>query len=357
VAILGGNTEGSLCSLSNSTCSASTSCGSGQSYCDSYCHAASSPCIKTRTLIHDFAGNSLTWKAYCENSCPRNADHFPYIGFQETWNSCVTSFSTCSGPNIYNTVPSITGTWPKAASDNVDPTVFSEMNSSSPSNFIWLTPTDGHNMHDNNVTSGDYYIRSLLVGTGTVKNPAAGSLLASNLFTNPSFRTVLYLWWDEYDPSPNVIFGAGIKVNYVSSQSYDEFNSAHTIQRNWGLPYTTSVVAADSSLTDVFIPTLIATGPGSITQCDNCTRLIQYYMTTVDLSGTATYSTNAWNIVSFSPASGTHSMSLDDQLVVTMTWNLTGSHCSTGTLTTTLSVGGASQRVSSHIICVTAPKP
>ncbi len=69
VAILGGNTEGSLCSLSNSTCSASTSCGSGQSYCDSYCHAASSPCIKTRTLIHDFAGNSLTWKAYCENSC------------------------------------------------------------------------------------------------------------------------------------------------------------------------------------------------------------------------------------------------------------------------------------------------
>src|SRR5437660_8541826 len=250
VAILGGNTEGSLCSLSNSTCSASTSCGSGQSYCDSYCHAASSPCIKTRTLIHDFAGNSLTWKAYCENSCPRNADHFPYIGFQETWNSCVTSFSTCSGPNIYNTVPSITGTWPKAASDNVDPTVFSEMNSSSPSNFIWLTPTDGHNMHDNNVTSGDYYIRSLLVGTGTVKNPAAGSLLASNLFTNPSFRTVLYLWWDEYDPSPNVIFGAGIKVNYVSSQSYDEFNSAHTIQRNWGLPYTTSVVAADSSLTD-----------------------------------------------------------------------------------------------------------
>jgi PKD repeat protein len=113
-------------------------------------------------------------------------------------------------------------------------------------------------MHDNSVSSGDSYVKTLLVGTGTISNPSSNSVLGSNLLKSP--RTFLYLWWDEYDPSPNVEYGSMIKVGYTSTGGYTEYNSLHTIEANWGLPYITSVVSGDASMSDIFG----SSGPGTL---------------------------------------------------------------------------------------------
>jgi PKD repeat protein len=43
-----------------------------------------------------------------------------------------------------------------------------------------------------------------------------------------------------------------IKIGYTSTGGYTEYNSLHTIEANWGLPYITSVVSGDSSMSDIF---------------------------------------------------------------------------------------------------------
>jgi PKD repeat protein len=101
------------------------------------------------------------------------------------------------------------------------------------------------------VPSGDNYLNSLLVGSGgSVTSPNSGTVFSTSLFKTPG--TFLYLWWDEYDPSPNVEYGSMIKVGYTSTGGYTEYNSLHTIEANWGLPYITSVVSGDSSMSDIF---------------------------------------------------------------------------------------------------------
>src|SRR5437899_11476230 len=105
-------------------------------------------------------------------------------------------------------------------------------------------------MHDISVTIDDSYVKTLLVGTGTISSPSSNSVLGSNLFKTPG--TFLYLWWDEYDPSPNVEYGSMIKVGYTSTGGYTEYNSLHTIEANWRLPYITSAVSGDSSMSDIF---------------------------------------------------------------------------------------------------------
>jgi len=108
-------------------------------------------------------------------------------------------------------------------------------------------------MHDNSISTGDSYLKSLLIGSGTLSNPASGSLLASSVFTTTSYRTMLYIWWDEYDPSPNIQYGSMLKEGYVSTnKNYDEYASLHTIEANWGLPYLTSAVSGAPYMSDVF---------------------------------------------------------------------------------------------------------
>jgi len=107
-------------------------------------------------------------------------------------------------------------------------------------------------MHDNSIQTGDSYLQQFLVGSGTIQSPASGSLLASSLLTSSSYRTLLYLWWDEYDPSPNIIFGSGAQKGFVSpSNSYDEYASLHTIENNWGLS-TLGYASSAPTMSDVF---------------------------------------------------------------------------------------------------------
>jgi PKD repeat protein len=226
---------------------------------DGWCPRASSPCSSASNIASQLGSGN--WAAFCEDGCGRGADHFPWIGYQNTWNSCVTSFTSCDGSgsgsgfgsdfagNLYNTVSSNSGTW-SGVSNVGDSSFINYLNSPSPASYIWLTPDDSHNMHDNSISSGDQYLQSLLVGAGTLSNPAPGSVLSTNLFKTPG--TWLYLWWDEYDPSPNLEYGTMIKAAYVSNGDYDEYNSLHTLEANWGLPYLTSIVSGDSSMSDLF---------------------------------------------------------------------------------------------------------
>ena len=42
---------------------------------------------------------------------------------------------------------------------------------------------------------------------------------------------LLYIWWDEYDPSPNVFWGKTVRTGYVSpANNYDEYSSLKTIE-------------------------------------------------------------------------------------------------------------------------------
>src|SRR3989442_8853431 len=168
-------------------------------------------------LVTSLASAGLTWQAYCESGCPRGADHFPFSGANPFTSSSVSS------------------------SD-----IVTAADSATPPNFLWYTPTDSNNMHDVSVSTGDSYLQSFLVGSGSMASPASGSLLASNVFTNPSYRTLLYLWWDECggsngscdanNGSPHPLYGTTVKKSYVSPDTtgIDEYAALRTIENNWG---------------------------------------------------------------------------------------------------------------------------
>src|SRR2546427_2819400 len=190
-------------------------------------------CIPDPTLLGGrFPPAGLTWQAYCEGGCPRGNDHFPFTGFADT-SSCSCIFKSSS----------------VSTSDFV-----AAANSAIPPNFLWFTPTDNHNMHDNSIQTGDTYLHDFFVGsTGSVASPASGSLLASNLFT-PGPRPMLLVWWDEYDPAPILFYAPGIvKQTYIPPSSvYDEFSIPHTLENNWALPTLTAQDAAAAPMTEIF---------------------------------------------------------------------------------------------------------
>src|SRR5256885_1807934 len=200
--------------------------GSDQGISDGY-----SCCINAPTLMDSMGTAGLTWQAYCESGCPRGNDHFPFTGFTSISNS----------PNIF-------------ASGSVSTADFGTgADSANPPNFLWYTPTDGNNMHDNSIQTGDSYLNDFLVGsTGSLASPAGGSLLASNLF-KPGHRTMLVLWWDEYDPAPILFYGSMVKQTFIStSDLYDEFSVLHLFETNWALPTLASGDAAASPMSEIY---------------------------------------------------------------------------------------------------------
>ncbi len=229
-----GDFSGDSISGCSAACYVAFMAGSTYSVSDGY-----SCCLSGTTFVDQMQAAGLTWQAYCESGCPRGNDHFPFTGFS----------SDHSSPNIFT-------------SSSVSTTTFiSAANSANPPNLLWFTPTDQHNMHSVSISTGDLYLKSFLVGSGSISTPSSGSLLASNLFTNPTYRTLLYLWWDEYDPSPNILYGpnTGVKPGYVSpANTYDEYASLHTLENNWGLP--TLLDSANAPLlSDIFGTTALST--------------------------------------------------------------------------------------------------
>jgi PKD repeat protein len=200
--------------------------GSTQGVSDGYC------CITHPTLTDRMTTAGGTWQAYCESGCPRGPDHFP--------------FYDASGNLLPNTF----------ASSSVSTTDFyNAANQANPPTFLWFTPTDSHNMHDNSIQTGDAYLQSFLVGTGTFANPSAGSLFSASLF-HSTHRVLFWLWWDEYDPSPNLEIGfngAQVKAGYISANNnYDEYSTLRLIENNWALPTLAANDAAATPITDIF---------------------------------------------------------------------------------------------------------
>lgn len=227
---------------------------------DNWCPVASSPCSSVDNVAHQLQMVNLTWAAFCEDDCPRGADHFPFIGYS---NICVrngagfsfpsASGSSCASPNFYDPQDLLGASKPyKSVMPNAGDSLFiNYLNSPSPANLIFFTPTDYHNMHSDTVKTGDNYLHSLLVGAGgTFSNPNPGTVFSTSLFKQPG--TLLYLWWDEYDPSPNLEYGTMIKVGYTSTGGYDEYDSLHTIEANRGLPYLAPTVASNTGMVDIF---------------------------------------------------------------------------------------------------------
>src|SRR4029077_12337523 len=195
-------------------------------------------CMAGKLIVNSLQSAGLTWQAYCAEGCPRGNDHFPFTAFS----------STSTSNNVFTSYSVTTASLVAAA------------NSVSPPNFLWYTPTDSENMHDVSVSTGDSYLKSFLVGSGSIASPASGSLLASGLFTNPTYHTLLYLWWDECGGSngscdsnndaPNLLFGPTVKQGYVSQDTtgFDEYASIWTIESNWGLsPLAQGDTAAKSA--------------------------------------------------------------------------------------------------------------
>src|SRR2546426_11933615 len=200
--------------------------GADQGISDGY-----SCCINSPTPMDSMGTAGLTWQAYCESGCPRGNDHFPFTGFASISNS----------PNIFASGSVSTADFVTAA------------DSANPPNFLWYTPTDSNNMHDNSVQTGDSYLNDFLVGsTGSLASPAGGSLLASNLF-KPGHRTMLVLWWDEYDPAPILFYGSMVKQTFIStSDLYDDFPVLHLFENTWALPTLASGDAAASPMSEIY---------------------------------------------------------------------------------------------------------
>jgi PKD domain len=302
-----------------------------QSHSDGWCSSSASPCVTIPNIADQLHSAGLTSAMFCEDGCPREADHFPWIGYTSTWNSCMKPSFTCSGQTgpdgnlLYD-----------SSSSNGNQVFINYLNSANPANYIWFTPNDNNNMHSSSVATGDAYIQQLLVGSGTISSPASGSVLASNLFSTPG--TFLYLWWDEYDPSPNVEYGSMVKAGYTSTGGYTEYNSLHTIEANWGLPYLTSVVSGDASMSDIFGSGSGMTASFSANPSAPAVGAVVTFTGSAS-GGTAPY-TYSWNFGDGSTATGaspTHSFARGSYSI---TMTATDANGKTATTAQSLNVGG-----------------
>jgi len=284
------------------------------------------------------APSSLTWQAYCAEGCPRGNDHFPFTSFSDT----------SSSSNLFTSSSVTTATFITAA------------NSANPPNFLWYTPTDSENMHDVSVQVGDSYLQSFLVGSGSITGPASGSLLASNLFTNPSFHTLLYLWWDECggnngscdsnNDTPNLFYGSMVKQAYVSSDStgIDEYACLWTIENNWGLlPLAVGDIAAQTlgyNVNDIFTTggssSLSASFNYSPFSSITANKTLTFSASAQGGNGPYTYSWNFGDGTTASGANPTHAYSADGTYIITMT--TTDNYGQTTTKTQQVTVGRTS---------------
>lgn len=295
--------------------------------------------ITANLVVDSLQSGGLTWQAYCSESCPRGNDHFPFTA----------ASGTKASSNIFadNTV--------------TYQSLISAANTASPPNFLWFTPTDSENMHDVSVSTGDSYLQTVLVGSGSITSPGTGSLLATKLFTDSTYHTLLYLWWDECggnngscnsnNDAPNLFYGSMVKHAYVSPDStgMDEYASLWTIESNWGIsPLAQGDTAAQSSgyaFNDIF--TNGGNGPGGLSSSFTFSPTSISPNSPVAFSasatgGTAPY-TYSWNFGDGNMATGanpSHTYATAGSYTITLT--TTDNKGGTVTKTQQVTVGGSS---------------
>lgn len=276
--------------------------------------------ITGTSFVDQLAANGLTWQAYCESSCPRGPDHFPFLGFASDYLS----------PNIFT-------------SSNVNTLSFiAAAGSANPPNFLWYTPTDSNNMHDNSISTGDTYLKNFLVGAGSASSPASGSLLASSLFTSSQYRTLLLLWWDEFDPSPNVEYGKPTKIGYVSTaNNYDEYASLHLLENNWGLPALLNAGAAPV-MSDLFgssSPGALSAGFAASPSSPATGQSVSFTASVSGGTSPYSYSWSIGNLGTFTGNPVTTTFATTGSYAITLTVTDSAAHTATSTQTITVTTG------------------
>src|SRR5437773_2287365 len=165
------------------------------------------PNLNHHTIVDIVETSGHTWNAIAEGSgsgCSinpdRGEDHFPFLSYTTiTGNSARCANLHSGGPTD----------------------VVAALNAGT--NFIWFTPNDGHNMHDNSVASGDAWIQSWVPGLLTAM---AGK------------KAALILMFDEAYTSPPYIYmgfsGPATKLAYKSTASYSHYSLAKLLEDVWG---------------------------------------------------------------------------------------------------------------------------
>jgi hypothetical protein len=174
-----------------------------------------------------------TWRAYSESAtgpCDTgNPDvrHVPFLFFADVANNA----TRCA--KVIPTTP------------NTDAQVIAELNSTSPSNFIWLTPNDSNNMHTGTIAQGDSYLQSLVP-----------QILASKTFTTTN--AALFIVFDEGNQTAPSDFVYAVWAGPVVKKA-QKFTTAHshysvlaTLAANWGFPSLTSNDSAATPMMEVF---------------------------------------------------------------------------------------------------------
>src|SRR5438128_7179622 len=165
------------------------------------------PNLNDPTLVDIIENSGHTWNAIAEGSgsgCSinpdRGEDHFPFLSYTTITGSA----ARCA--NLHSGGPT---------------DVVAALNAGT--SFIWFTPNDGHNMHDNSVASGDSWLQSWVPGLLT----AMGSKKAA-----------LILMFDEAYTSPPYIYmsfsGPATKLAYKSTASYSHYSLAKLLEDVWG---------------------------------------------------------------------------------------------------------------------------
>src|SRR5213594_1053876 len=165
------------------------------------------PNLNHPTLVDLIETSGHTWNAIAEGSgsgCSinpdRGEDHFPFLSYTTiTGNSARCANLHSGGPTD----------------------IVAALNAGT--NFIWFTPNDGHNMHDNSVASGDSWLQSWV--------PQLLSAMAGK-------HATLFITYDEGYASPPLVYsgfsGPAAKQAYKSTTSYTHYSLLKLIEDVWG---------------------------------------------------------------------------------------------------------------------------
>jgi hypothetical protein len=189
--------------------------------------------FKAKNIVDGLESVGLTWRAYSESAtgpCDTgNPDvrHVPFVFFSDV----ATVPARCD--RVIPTTP------------NTDAEMMAELDSASPSNFIWLTPNDSNNMHTGTIARGDTYMQKLVP-----------QILASKTFTTT--RAALFVVYDEGNLTAPADFvyalwaGPVVKKAMKFKTAYSHYSFLATLEANWGFAALTTNDAAATAMMEVF---------------------------------------------------------------------------------------------------------
>jgi acid phosphatase len=187
--------------------------------------------FNAKNVVDGLESAGKTWKAFSESASMAcdiaNPDvrHVPFLFFADVANDP----ARCA--RVLPTTP------------NTDAEVVAELNSATPSNFIWLTPNDANNMHSAPIAAGDAYLSNIVP-----------KILASTTFTTK--RAALFIVFDEGSGNVRapgdlvyaVWAGPVVKKAQKITVAYSHYSVLATLEANWGFP---ALGANDSSATSM----------------------------------------------------------------------------------------------------------